>query len=170
MRIDTSPLLTRIEPIAFSFTWDAPDVDLGNGIDLKLPVRLEGSCSMNADIFLVEGVLSWDYDTVCDRCLKPVEKTVKIEFSEEFVHTEDPEFPDRYLFYGQTIDLTDMVTDLMILNQPLQNVCKPDCLGLCPVCGKDRNVTMCDCTQDTERENPFARLRTLLEQQEEETK
>ncbi len=170
MLIDTSPLLTRIEPLPFSFEWDAEGVDLGAGIEKKLPVRLEGSCSMNADIFLVEGVLTWGYHTVCDRCLKPVEKTVEVEFSEEFVHTEDPEFPDRYLFFGQVIDLTGMATDLMILNQPLQNVCKPDCLGLCPVCGKDRNESMCDCTQDTERENPFARLRSLLEQQEEETK
>lgn len=170
MRIDTSPLLTRIEPISFSFAWSGEGVDLGVGAELLPPVTLEGSCSMNADIFLVEGRIAWRYATTCDRCLKPIEKSAAVDFSEEFVHAEDPEFPDRYLFLGQVIDLTDMATDLLILNQPLQNVCKPDCKGLCPVCGKDRNETMCDCVQDAERENPFARLRALLEQQEEETK
>jgi len=24
-------------------------------------------------------------------------------------------------------------------------VCRPDCAGICPVCGRNRNVTPCDC-------------------------
>jgi len=170
MRLDITPTLTRIDPVQFDYEWDASHVDLGSTVQLTQPVQVKGSCTMNADIFLVEGTITWHYATECDRCLKAMNCSVTVDFSEEFVHREDPDFPDRYLFAGQLIDLAPMAEDLMILNQPISHVCKPDCKGLCPVCGKDRNESICDCEQDTGRENPFAVLKDLLASQEEETK
>ena len=50
--------------------------------------------------------------------------------------------------------------DNFYLNLPLISVCKPDCKGLCPVCGANRNVTGCGCLQ-TDTENPFSVLKDL---------
>jgi len=169
MLLDITPTLTRSDPIAFAFSWQAEDLDLGPGLILRRPVLVEGLCTLNSDIFLLEGTIRFAYAAFCDRCLEPLEKAIRVDYREEFVHVEDPEFPDRYLFTGQTLDLTPMARDLVLLNIPLQNLCKPDCKGLCPVCGVNRNETPCNCAQDDERENPFLVLKTLLQHQEEET-
>ena len=42
---------------------------------------------------------------------------------------------------------------------PYRLLCRPDCKGLCPICGVDRNETDCSCEMNTE--NPFAILRKL---------
>ena len=32
---------------------------------------------------------------------------------------------------------------------PMKPLCKPDCKGLCPSCGKDLNLGACGCTHET---------------------
>ena len=39
-----------------------------------------------------------------------------------------------------TLDLGAWVRDAIALVLPEQILCRPDCAGLCPVCGKDLNV------------------------------
>ena len=44
----------------------------------------------------------------------------------------------------------------------MQPLCRPDCQGLCPVCGKDRNVDPCQC--QVEWVDPrLAVLKTLVD-------
>ena len=38
-----------------------------------------------------------------------------------------------------------MVRDILLASQSLSNLCKPDCKGLCPVCGHDLNEGDCGC-------------------------
>ena len=43
------------------------------------------------------------------------------------------------------VDLTEAIRQNLLTVLPMQPLCKPDCAGLCPQCGKDRNVEPCDC-------------------------
>ena len=64
---------------------------------------------------------------------------------------------DANVFEGDTIDITGMVRDTLLAAQPLSNICKPDCKGLCPVCGANLNHGDCGC----ERFVPDPRLAAL---------
>ena len=133
-------------------------------------VTVQGTVTAQGKLFLVSGSLVFRYETVCARCLAPVEASCEAEFDEEFALTEDEENPDRYLYKGQALDLTQMVNDCITLNMPLRTLCREDCKGLCPVCGADRNVVTCACTEGedpTENYNPFAVLANLREENEE---
>ncbi len=46
--------------------------------------------------------------------------------------------------HGQ-LDLAPMVRELILLELDIEVLCREECLGLCPVCGTDRNTTSCGC-------------------------
>jgi len=107
--------------------------------------------------------------------MKPVATSLSVDVLEEFARVESEENPDRYLFEGTAIDLTQLVEDSILLHLPMRHLCDVNCQGLCPVCGADRNVTQCSCdvaqgADDTagDVQRPFAALKTLLRDNEEE--
>jgi uncharacterized protein len=63
----------------------------------------------------------------------------------------------------KTVDLSEVFRQEIILHFPLIPVCSKRCKGLCPVCGKDRNKTLCKCKQDLpETHQPFKNLKKLI--------
>lgn len=52
---------------------------------------------------------------------------------------------DVFPYAGDVIDLEPLVREQFILAVPFAPLCKDDCLGLCPQCGVDRNVSSCAC-------------------------
>jgi uncharacterized protein len=36
----------------------------------------------------------------------------------------------------------------LLLNIPMRILCKEDCRGLCPKCGRNRNTNSCDCVEE----------------------
>lgn len=73
---------------------------------------------------------------ICDRCLIHAEENQVHEFDEEI---DESEIVDGIL------DITELVRDTLIAAQPIQNLCKPDCKGLCPKCGENLNDGKCNC-------------------------
>jgi uncharacterized protein len=58
------------------------------------------------------------------------------------------------------INLEPLMREYALLEFPISPVCKPDCKGLCPVCGENLNQT--DCVHRPEPESPFSALKVLL--------
>lgn len=48
-------------------------------------------------------------------------------------------------YQGKMIDLSGIVSEQILLEQPMQVLCRPDCLGLCPKCRKNLNDGPCGC-------------------------
>jgi uncharacterized protein len=80
----------------------------------------------------------------CRRCLSEAIGELTAEFTELCV--EDPEDDATYRLDDFELDLEPVVHDACILELPLAPLCSPDCLGLCPDCGVDRNRESCQCT------------------------
>jgi uncharacterized protein len=59
-------------------------------------------------------------------------------------------------------DMSDVVRQLVLLAIPDNPVCKDDCKGLCPGCGRNLNIEACVCT-DKKPSGAFARLGDLIE-------
>lgn len=97
---------------------------------------------------LLEGDARATVTQECSRCLASVESSVEASFAEQYyaalnVDTGDrmPRPPADAKAIGSDfrIDLTPLLREEVILATPQAPLCRPDCRGLCPVCGRDLN-------------------------------
>ncbi len=109
-----------------------------------------------ADIRL-KGRFEGEFEAPCARCLEPVQHTLAGEFdllfrpsgvdavaSERAIHAPDMEI--GYYENGSLL-LEDVLREQVLLNLPARSLCKPDCKGLCPRCGQNRNQSACTCEE-----------------------
>jgi uncharacterized protein len=52
---------------------------------------------------------------------------------------------DVDFYENDELDLSRLVENETTLALPMKPLCRPDCRGLCAVCGANRNVVMCTC-------------------------
>ena len=132
-------------------------------------VSFEGVLS-HADkgIFQLHGIIRALRSGDCDRCLKLARRTVDVEINETFRRTSDPENDSEsdsyYSYAGREIEIDQAIRDNLLLNLPLQLLCRDDCPGFCPVCGKDLSDDECECAEQAQEiSSPFSELSKLLQ-------
>lgn len=104
---------------------------------------------------LTEVDLTTEVRLECSRCLEVFESPLHVHFQEEFQPTIDiatgmplPLPEDGFSFTiddRHILDLTEATRQYLLLSLPLQPLCRPDCAGLCPECGQNRNLGPCGC-------------------------
>jgi uncharacterized protein len=92
---------------------------------------------------LVRGTVEAPWVGECRRCLTAITGRVVATLDEVFV--DDPEEGETWPLVHDQIDLEPVVREAVVLGLPLAPVCRADCLGLCPICGADRNAGPCAC-------------------------
>ncbi len=86
----------------------------------------------------------------CNRCLTdvsfevPVTVDETVQISEGQVVTDDDIGPYSFVD-GEEIDIDELILNEILVNFPAKILCQDDCKGICPVCGKNRNITDCGC-------------------------
>ena len=85
---------------------------------------------------LVSGRCSVTISGICGRCLENVEKEVSADDIGLFVELENA---------PEEIDISDDIREELLINLPMNLVCKSDCRGLCPDCGANLNNGDCSC-------------------------
>lgn len=129
------------------------------------PVRIEGILRNEDERFILEAKGETKVSLLCDRCLTPVATEIHFNIEERFSHTgRDDE--ETETFSGDQIDLADYVKRGILEALPMKVICREDCKGLCPVCGKDLNTGDCGC-DTTEIDPRFESLRALFNVDEE---
>ncbi len=113
-------------------------------------VHVEGTMSNAGDVLLLQAVLAAKVQRTCGRCLKDFTGVVQAEVIEKFYpasaeHIEN----DAFVYDSDVIDITEPLREGLLLAEPMQALCKPDCRGLCPVCGADLNDGDCGCDRFT---------------------
>ncbi|MBR1559544.1 MAG: DUF177 domain-containing protein [Clostridia bacterium] len=150
---------------AYAFETDVtlePMEVLGDPVGFR-EVRVAGEYLSPGDARVsVKADVSATADSRCSRCLTPVTFPVTAQVDAVFDRQPDPEDPDLYSFEASTVELTDAVRDALLLELPLRVLCKPDCKGLCPVCGIDLNNGTCTCQEGAEVKNPFSALKDIV--------
>jgi uncharacterized protein len=100
----------------------------------------------------------------CQRCLADavVERTISAREYQATNPTSD-ELTTPYVT-DDRLDLSAWARDTLALSLPEQILCRPDCAGLCPVCGKDLNVEPHEHEEETSdpRWEALAELRDRL--------
>jgi len=109
--------------------------------DAQVAVRLLLE-SMN-DGIVVDGSVSVPWHGVCRRCNEPTAGVSVSEVHELYQRTVTD--PDAFEIVGEQLDLRPVARELVLLDAPLTPLCRPDCAGLCPNCGINRNEATCQC-------------------------
>ena len=115
----------------------------------------------------VEIKISAEIIAECARCLK----SVSLEISDNLMYLyhlqgdeDEKEFEgfDDYMpveieYFGRVIDIMPQIQESVITLLPMKVLCREDCKGICPNCGKNLNEGECNC----KNENTDPRLEAL---------
>jgi len=154
------------EPIDFDLELAPGAVDFGDEAEqagaLATSGRAEvipehrGPRNIVADIRL-RGQFGGKFQVPCARCVEPVEIPLAADFDLIFRPAgADSEAPERSITAPETeigyyqkdsLSLEDVLREQVLLSLPVRTLCKPDCKGLCPRCGQNRNLQMCSCEE-----------------------
>ncbi len=126
------------------------------------------------DGILVRADLRTSIELACSRCLTQFALPVRFQIEEEFFPTLDittgarlpvPDDADQAVMIDahHLLDLSELVRQDLTLALPLVPLCRNECKGLCPTCGKNKNEGDCDCSE-TELDPRFAVLKQLLDE------
>lgn len=153
IRIPAKP----VDQISFEFEADGkqfvPDYVRPDGL-----IKVKGELDKIDGGWKATGSIKFGFEYNCDLCTKPSKYCKTVDFDEVFLINNKE---DQYHFDGSEIDLTQLVIDAIVLDLPSRLLCKPDCQGLCPVCGTDRNKNQCGCRIGEQRNNPFDILKDI---------
>jgi len=134
------------------------------------PVAVKGKVRLAGAEVFVNGHIETRAEVECDRCLKKIELPVSADFDLQYITgaeyessaaaelTED--VMSVSVFDGEAIDVDEIVKEQILLAVPTRTLCRPDCKGICPDCGIDKNTGDCEC--GTEEIDPrWAALKNL---------
>jgi uncharacterized protein len=154
----------ELHPIDFQEEFPPDAIDLGEDVRqltlLKTSGRAQlveehhGKRNVIQDIRL-NGELATRLELLCARCLEPVAQDVTRKFDllyrplgtdagNEELSVTVAEAEVGY-YQGGGLLLEDAIREQVLLAVPLKVVCREDCKGLCPTCGKNRNTEPCSC-------------------------
>jgi uncharacterized protein len=144
LRINVGFLIYQPIGTSRDFAFDLPAVSLSPDFELN---TLKGTAriSRTPQGLLVEAEFSGNLLQECVRCLEEYYQPLHTKFSELFAfrykrNTES----DLYLPEDGQIDLGPLARDYLLLETPIKSICRPDCKGLCTVCGENLNLTVCE--------------------------
>lgn len=109
---------------------------------VKVALHLESL----TDGIVVRGVVEAPWHGTCRRCATAATGLVHADVHELYQHVVTD--PDAFELVGDQLDLAPMVGEVIVLDAPASPLCRPDCRGLCPTCGIDRNTESCTCSTD----------------------
>jgi uncharacterized protein len=148
-----------------------PDLPIADDVRLATPVEGEIRLSRTGRSILARGRLHTSLIEPCSRCLVDTAAPVEVEFEEEALPSVDIDTglpvdtaaePDALrLDDHHELDLGETVREAISLGEPLVPLCRPDCRGLCLVCGADLNGDPAHVHPDDEIDPRLAALADL---------
>jgi len=144
LRINVGFLLNQ--PIGYSreIHFDCPQIKLDEDFSVQ---NLTGVAHVNRT---PQGVLLMaefeaQMDVECARCLTTMVYSLHTQFDELYAFDNRSTTEAGLLLPEDgTIDLAPLAREYLLLEIPISPVCKPECKGLCPVCGEDLNQSVCE--------------------------
>ena len=163
------------ESLSYSGTIDLPELTSGpDSFAFREPLSWNVMVVNSGDgQLLVTGSVSGIAEGTCGRCLERFELPLTGEI-EGYWLTTDPgeDIPedlaeDEFEIIGEDrqMDLFPFIQAALVLALPFVPLCREDCKGLCPQCGKNLNEGPCTCERDSDDgidpNNPFAVLKGI---------
>lgn len=152
------------ESISVRDVFDFSDVELFGHAPLKQLVEAAGTIENRAGVVELRFRCWVTYEAPCDRCAADAVEILEIPVEKILVTERQNEDDDELvLLEDYKLDLQDLCYHEIIPNLPTKHLCKKDCKGVCPTCGKNLNEGACDCATKTV-DPRLAKLRDLLDE------
>lgn len=136
----------------FGYELDLSLVELFGEKPFDRPVEISGTVRNMAGALELKGLAQSVLDVRCDRCLKPITVDLRVPvetlLAEELANANDPDSDDIVLLEDGQADLDEIFTTACVLSLDSKHLCREDCKGLCPTCGKDLNEGPCRCGKE----------------------
>ncbi len=149
--------------VPFEQELDTSRLDFSSVAGYSGPIRAAGEIVNTAGVLTAHGGIDAAMVCYCDRCGKTFELKKHIDVDVPIVPEDEGEDAesDAFSLEGDWLDLDDLLETVFILDMDTKFLCRPDCKGLCPKCGRDLNNGPCDCRPETDPR--FAVLEQLLD-------
>ena len=112
-------------------------------IPVNSPVEVSAILTNVGDHLALEGSFKADLTLKCSRCLESFNYILESDFDEELSNNIDNK--EAIYFEGDSLDLNHIIVSNVVLSLPMKFICRENCKGLCPNCGKNINFEDCNC-------------------------
>jgi uncharacterized protein len=138
--------------IPFDYKADFRDLEINFSKPFVNPAQISGKAYNSAGVLYLEVKCDTIIKFDCDRCAGEVERPytvgIKVILTESLENPDDIDNADVLVIEDATVDIDDVIRSAIILNSDMRMLCSPDCMGICPRCGKNLNEGECDCTPE----------------------
>jgi uncharacterized protein len=174
----------ELHPIDYEEEFAPGLIDLGPDLIQRAPLYAAGRAQLVEEHhgksqivrdIRVAGSLRTSLEMACARCLEPVVEKVERQYDllyrplgtdsgREELSITAAEAEVSY-YQGVGLLLEDVLREQVLLAAPLKAICREDCRGLCPHCGKNLNLEQCSCADAVvdPRWSPLKDLRSKLQ-------
>lgn len=163
LRLNVGFVVAQSAGFSRDFPFDVPQIDIPPDLHIS---NLTGSirATRTPQGILLQADLLAQVNLECVRCLTEFKQGLHVEFTELYA------FSQRYatdsgLIMPESgiIDLTPVLRDYILLEIPISPLCRPDCKGLCPICGNNLNESTCH-HEDDSGDPRLSSLRSFLDE------
>ena len=165
--------LTELEQrtIHFDVLYRPGEIQLSPDLQQESDLHAAGSVELLRNTLgeiRVKGDLKVTVSGECDRCLERA--LIAIDGPFDLFYRPVPETDghhehriaegevDLSFYEGDGLGLEDVLREQVLLQVPMQIFCRENCLGICSICGENRNNVPCTCEQ-TPQDDRWAALK-----------
>ncbi len=152
MKIDVSNLFNSSnDTVEIDTVLDMGGLQYFTYYPIQQGVSVKGSISCRADVVNFNAHVAFVFTGVCDRCAEDITKDMELDIEKVLVKSisGDDYDDEKYIILPDGIlDLDELIREEIIMFLPYKMLCREDCKGLCPKCGKNLNKGKCDCKKD----------------------
>ncbi len=134
-----------------SFEWDfsMKEEEVDGFKPFVSPVHVNCTIHSHESLIDLEAKISYDFLMPCSLCMKETLKHEKLTLKHGLVLKECEDSDDYNIKVDNSLDLSSLITEEILLTLPYRHICSDDCKGLCPQCGTNLNETKCSCNGGT---------------------
>ena len=143
-------------PKALHTTYNAREMDL-EFVDFHYlkSISLDGSAERIKQTITFRGTLVSQIEQICNRCLERTQNELATSFDLSYD-----------VLGKETIDTTDDLRDILLLEHPDKFLCSDECRGICSQCGANLNRENCQCEKTLKKSNLFSQIKDFLDNKE----
>ncbi len=150
LRLNVGFLLSQTAGYGRLFDFREDSLALGSDIRIE---AFTGHLQLNRTPqgIVAKGDFSALLPAECARCLNAFSTPVSVHLEDLFVYPPQ-NATDPLLLVGEDahLNLEPLLREYVVVNQPIRPLCRPDCKGLCPICGNDLNEKQCFHPEESE--------------------
>jgi len=127
---------------------DEVPIEPFEGLVFPDPVRVDLELRQADRMLVMEGTLDAHVHGQCDGCLDDVDVQLHLDVDERLdpAHGREVDpFGEGNVLTGERLDVADLAQQIVLSALPMGLRCRPECRGLCAICGANRNTSECSC-------------------------